>query len=190
MEIVRLEKAADRAEVDRSSLCGHLNGRAVFTGLVHLYSTTHTELVESVLAVRRDTQQSDAYEGFKEQRQRKRRYFEDQAKQTKRASMPTAGATAQRTQSQLELPTRNIFAPLRTADMEVEHTEDISDWTDGDHQQQSPSSQRGRPPPIILTSAINVIKLQKQLSGLVKDNFEFRNTRNGTRFVTKEMADF
>jgi hypothetical protein len=32
--------------------------------------------------------------------------------------------------------------------------------------------------------------LQRQLKGLLKGNFEFRNTRNGTTDVTKEMADF
>jgi hypothetical protein len=53
-----------------------------------------------------------------------------------------------------------------------------------------PNSHRGRPPPIILTSAINLIQLQKQLKGLVEGSFEFRNTRNGTRIVTKEIADF
>jgi hypothetical protein len=30
--------------------------------------------------------------------------------------------------------------------------------------------------------------LQKQLKDLVKGSFEFRNTGNGTRVVTKEMA--
>jgi hypothetical protein len=52
------------------------------------------------------------------------------------------------------------------------------------------SNRRGRPPPIILTSATNLIQLQKKLKGMVKGNFEFRNTRTGTRVVTKEMADF
>jgi hypothetical protein len=31
--------------------------------------------------------------------------------------------------------------------------------------------------------------LQKQLKELVKGNFVFRNTRNGTRIVANEMAD-
>jgi hypothetical protein len=48
----------------------------------------------------------------------------------------------------------------------------------------------GRPPPIILTAKINLIQLQKQLKKLVKGDFEFRNTRNGTRVITKSMADF
>jgi hypothetical protein len=41
-----------------------------------------------------------------------------------------------------------------------------------------------------ITSATNLIQLQKKIRGLVKGNFEFRNTRSGTRVVTKDMADF
>jgi hypothetical protein len=32
--------------------------------------------------------------------------------------------------------------------------------------------------------------LQKHIKGIVKGNFEFRNTKNGTRALTKGMADF
>jgi hypothetical protein len=35
----------------------------------------------------------------------------------------------------------------------------------------------GRPPPIIWTSAANLIQLQKQLKGVAQQSFEFRNTR-------------
>jgi hypothetical protein len=48
----------------------------------------------------------------------------------------------------------------------------------------------GRPPPIIFSSQANLIQLQKQLKNGVKGDFEFRNTRNGTRVVTKGTADF
>jgi hypothetical protein len=48
----------------------------------------------------------------------------------------------------------------------------------------------GRPPSIILTAKINLIQLQKQLKDVVKADFEFRNTRNGTRVITKGVADF
>jgi hypothetical protein len=70
----------------------------------------------------------------------------------------------------LELPTHNFFAPLGTTGKELEPTEDTSDQTDGEQQQPPPppNSQRGRLPPIILTSAINLIQLQKQLKGLVR----------------------
>jgi hypothetical protein len=33
------------------------------------------------------------------------------------------------------------------------------------------------------------MQLQKQLKGFVKGNLELRNTRSGTRIITKEMAD-
>jgi hypothetical protein len=66
--------------------------------------------------------------------------------------------------------------------------------TDGENSteehQQAPSLVAGRPHPIVLTSAANLILLQKQLKGLVKGNFLFRSTRNRTRVITKEMADY
>jgi hypothetical protein len=52
------------------------------------------------------------------------------------------------------------------------------------------SCQAGRPHPLVLTSPVNLFQLQRQLNGLLKDNFEFSNTRNRTRVVTKEFADF
>jgi hypothetical protein len=52
------------------------------------------------------------------------------------------------------------------------------------------SGKAGRPPPIILTAKINLIQLQKQLKNVVKADLVFRNTRNGTRFITKGIADF
>jgi hypothetical protein len=32
--------------------------------------------------------------------------------------------------------------------------------------------------------------LQKQLKNVVKQDFEFRTTRNGTKIITRDMADF
>jgi hypothetical protein len=51
-------------------------------------------------------------------------------------------------------------------------------------------SKAGRPPPIILTSAVNLIRLQKDLKGVAKQVCELRTTKNGTRVVTKDMVDF
>jgi hypothetical protein len=39
-------------------------------------------------------------------------------------------------------------------------------------------------------SAANLIQLQKQLKGVVRQSFEFRKTKNGTRVVTKDMVDY
>jgi hypothetical protein len=73
--------------------------------------------------------------------------------------------------------------------MESDHGNNADDSTES-QQQQAPSSQAGRPPPVVLTSQVNLIQLQRQLKGLLKGSFEFCSTRNGTRVVTKEMADF
>jgi hypothetical protein len=43
---------------------------------------------------------------------------------------------------------------------------------------------------MVVTSAVNLIQLQKQLKGVVKENFEFLSTRNGTRVITRSMTDF
>jgi hypothetical protein len=53
-----------------------------------------------------------------------------------------------------------------------------------------PTDKPCRPSPIVLTSAVNLIHLQKQLKNVVQENFEFRNTRNGTRVITRNLADF
>jgi hypothetical protein len=67
---------------------------------------------------------------------------------------------------------------------------DHEDDADATTERQVLSSQAGRLPPIILTSQVNLIQLRRQLKALLKDNFEFCNTRNRTRVVTKEMAHF
>jgi hypothetical protein len=41
-----------------------------------------------------------------------------------------------------------------------------------------------------MTSATSLIRLQSDLKEHVKGEYEFRNTRNGTRFITKEMAEY
>jgi hypothetical protein len=71
--------------------------------------------------------------------------------------------------------------------MEVEERQDATRTGAGS---QSAPSQAGRPPPIALTSATNLIKLQKKIRGFVKGNFVFRNTRSGTTVVTTDMADY
>jgi hypothetical protein len=57
-------------------------------------------------------------------------------------------------------------------------------------QHQATSSNAGRPPTIVLTFHANLRQLERQLKCSTIGNFEFRNTRNRTRVVMKEMADF
>jgi hypothetical protein len=80
--------------------------------------------------------------------------------------------------------TKNYSAPLRTQ-IEFEDSKETQTLVTS----VSSSRYHQARSPIALTGT-NLILLQKQLKGLVKGNFEFRNTRNGTRIVTKEMVDF
>jgi hypothetical protein len=73
--------------------------------------------------------------------------------------------------------------------MELNSKEVSSNFTDGE-QQLAPYSQAGRPPPIFLTSETNLSWLQNKLKSIVKANFGFQNTRDGTRAVTKVMSNF
>jgi hypothetical protein len=56
--------------------------------------------------------------------------------------------------------------------------------------QETAPAKSTRPPPIVLTSAANLIQLQRQMKGVAKQSFELRNARNGTRVLTKDIKDF
>jgi hypothetical protein len=62
--------------------------------------------------------------------------------------------------------------------------------TEESQQKEASGSRTGRPPPIVITTATNLLQLQKAGKRVVKDNFEFRSTRNGMRVITKTPADF
>jgi hypothetical protein len=143
----------------------------MLTGMRRLYAATFRQMAETTVPEARQEA-----EEFREQRRRKRVPSGDnsQALQAKKSS--TAPPQVQ---------TRNFYAPLRST-MEVEERQ-VSSAADAGEQ---PTSPAGRPPPIILTAATNLLQLQKKLAAFVKGSFEFRNTRNGTRFVTKELSDF
>jgi hypothetical protein len=42
----------------------------------------------------------------------------------------------------------------------------------------------------VLTPQVNLIQLQKRLKSVTKSDFELCSTKNGTRVLTKEMANF
>jgi hypothetical protein len=120
------------------------------------------------------SQQGD---GFKEVRNRKRHSSQEATSSPKKATLPAPST---------KVATKNFFAPLLTANMD----------TDSPAAESSPATEEavptkaGRPPPIVLTSATNLIQLQKQLKGVAKQVLEFRNTKNGTCIITKDLVDF
>jgi ribosomal protein S28E/S33 len=81
-----------------------------------------------------------------------------------------------------KVATRNFFAPLRASDMDTDSTN-----TEAKPREAATPAKPGRPPSIVLTSAVKIILLQKQLKLVVSENFEFRSTRKGTRVITRNM---
>jgi hypothetical protein len=148
----------------------------MLTDMRRLYAATFRQMAES--AVPEATQEA---EEFREQRRRKRvpSGENSQALQVKKSSSTAPQMAPPQVQ------TWNFNAPLRNR-MEVEERQGNSSKDAGDQA----TSQAGRPPSIILTAATNLLQLQKKLRAFVKGSFEFRNTRNGTRVVTKELSVF
>jgi hypothetical protein len=142
-----------------------------------LYIYSDAECTKNILKVRSQTGQTSETDGFKEVLSRKRNSTEEAARTPKKATPSEKSAKA---------ATKNFFAPIRTANMD----------TDAPATEPSPATKTVMPakadrsPTIILPSATNLIQLQKELKCVAKQAFEFRNTRNGTRVITKDMADF
>jgi hypothetical protein len=77
------------------------------------------------------------------------------------------------------------FGPLRTIDMDTD-----SASTESTPREKTTTAKTCRPPPVVLISAIKLIQLHKQLKNVVKEDFEFHNTKNGTRIITREIVNF
>jgi hypothetical protein len=171
-----------KAEAERAVLCKHLDGKALFLVIPRMYTAIHRELRDSPVT-------DEQTEEFRKQRRRKRNPSEEDSKKSK-TSQPTPGPRDPRMQPQpvvtpKAVPTKNFFAPLRGANMEME-----SCGTEENQQDEAPTVKTGKPPPIVITATTNLLQLQNIIRGVVKENFEFRNTRNGTRVLTHSLTDF
>jgi hypothetical protein len=170
------------AEENRANYCKALSGKTLLSAMYGTYSVTLTDL-KSILKVYKSTEKPAQDEDFQEVRRRKLHNTSEAAPTSKKA-VPTATSDPVTTPSK-EITTRNFFAPLRAANMDT----DSAGSEDSTSAATAPGK-TGRPPPIILTSAVNLIQLQKKLKDVVSEDFEFRNTKNGTRVITRGMADF
>jgi hypothetical protein len=190
------KRIINKSEEERAVLCKHLEEQALFLGMLRLYAATHRDLRSSIKQEKEtpsggtngDPGQSN--QEFREQKRRKRTPTGEKAENTK-TDKATPTPCDPRIQPHGEVPTKNYFVPLRTTAMEVERpvAEGSTEKPDGEPHQES-TSKSGRAPPVVLTATINLIQFQKTFKGFVSGSFEFRNTRNRTMIVTKEMADF
>jgi hypothetical protein len=81
--------------------------------------------------------------------------------------------------------TRNFFAPLRTTSRDKDPAS-----SETSPRETKTAAKTDEPSPVVPISAVNLIQLQKHLKNVVKEDFEFCNTRYGTRIITRGMLDF
>jgi hypothetical protein len=116
---------------------------------------------------------------------RHKRPISNDASQTARKSTKSVPISAAVKLTPKAVLTGRFFAPFRTTDMDMETAA-----AENTLEEQEAPSISGRPPPILMTSTTNLIRLQSDLKEHFRGEYEFQNTRNGTCIITKEMADY
>jgi hypothetical protein len=129
-------------EENWASYCKALSGKALFSALYGTYTVALQE-IKALLKVSTTTPQSakkpTQEEGFQEVRRRKRHTSNEAARTPKKILVSAAPAAANTTPK--TVPTRNFFAPLRTANMDTE----VSDAEESTQEEATPGK-TGRPP--------------------------------------------
>jgi hypothetical protein len=95
-------------------------------------------------------------DGFKELRRSKQHSTNETAPPSKKVACRAVDTPSK------EVATRNFFAPFRASDMDTD-----SSNTEAIPREAAASTKTGRTLPIIVTSAVNLILLQKQLKYVV-----------------------
>jgi Tfp pilus assembly major pilin PilA len=164
---------SQHAEDNRTSYCKALAGNPLFSALCGTYAVTLiglkamlkvTTLASQTKSPKTEGEQLAQDKGFKDVHRHKWHNTDEAAQTSKKAAVQDKTSDTLNTLP-MEDVTRNYFDPLRTADMDTDTSS-----TDAMPYEEAVPGKTGRPPPVVLTSATNLIKLQKQLKGVVKDN--------------------
>jgi hypothetical protein len=178
----------------RADFCKALDGKPLCSAVNGMYTVTLNEL-KAVLMVSAQARQSSAVnktsveltaqdDDLCEIKRRKKLISNNTSQTTKKSAKPVPTSTAVKLPPKSVL-TGNFFAPLRTTDMDMETTD-----AENTLPKQEAPRKPGRPPPIVMTSTTNRIRLQSDLKEHVKGEYVIRNTRNGTRIITKEPVEY
>jgi hypothetical protein len=105
------------------SYCKALHGKPLFSALYGIYTVTLDELKDLLKASNLAGQQTTQEGGFQEVRRWKRRATHETAGISKKSALKTETSPGLNiTPPPKEVVTRNIFAPLRAADMDTDAT--------------------------------------------------------------------
>jgi hypothetical protein len=167
----------NRVEENRVNFCKAVFGKPLFSTLYAVYAVTLNEL-KAILKVGAQEGQSGAVNETSVDSTAQ----EDDFHEVKRSK---------RHISNFKMPPKavlshNFFAPLRTADMDIETTE-----AEKTLQEQEAPRKPGRPPPIVMTSTTELIRLQSDLTRPCQRRVQvpkyaklnlYHNKRNGGLF--------
>jgi hypothetical protein len=177
------------AEENRVNFCKALNGKPLFSALYGLCTVTLNEL-KAVIKVNAQAGQSGEVkktsvessaqdDDFREVNRRKSHISNETSQTTKKSTKLVLTFAAVKLPPKAVL-TRNFFALLRSTDVDMETTGEENALPE----QEAPKKS-GKPPPIVMTSTTNRIRLQSDLKERIRGEYEFRNTRDETRAITK-----
>jgi hypothetical protein len=175
---VTWKRLVDKAENEKNFLCKHMYEKDLFTGMMRLYGVIHRELKDSLLPECAKGSEGDVPHS----KRRKRNSDCDDGSSTSETDATDKSRALPFYQQARPVATKNFSASLRAVCMEG--TEE------SDEGQYSANIDKGRPPPIFLTSEANILSLQKDLKTVVTGELFFRNTASGNRITTKNMADY
>jgi hypothetical protein len=175
---VTWKRLVDKAENEKNVLCKHLDGKALFTGMMRLYAAIHRELEDSLLPECAKGSEEDVPRS----KRRKRNGESDDGSSTGKRKATDKSRPLSVYQKSRPVAIKNFFTPLRAVPMEGAEVSDEASYSE--------NTDKGRPPPIVLTSEANLLSPQKDLKTVVTGEFFFRNTASGTRITTNNMADY
>jgi hypothetical protein len=138
----------------------------VYTEVLHDLTTVPKESAAKGETAKTTITTPPSIEEFREQRRRKPKPTDDADERAKEPTISITEVNVPQLLSKPEVPTPNLFAPLRSNEMEADHGDDTTER----QPHQKLSSKAGRPPPIVVTSQVNLIQSQRQLKGLLKGN--------------------
>jgi hypothetical protein len=141
--------------------------------MMRLYAAIHRELEDSLLPECAKVSEEDVPRS----KRRKRNSDSDDGSSTGKGEATDKPRPLTVYQKPRPVALKNIFAPLRAVPMECAEASDKRPSSD--------NTDKGRQPPIVLTSDTNLLSLQKDLKTVVTGEF-FRNTASGTQITTKK----
>jgi hypothetical protein len=182
-----------RDEASRARLCGTLEGETLFSALYGIYMLAFMVL-KAILKKGMEKKDKKGKEkalttpkheeGFMEPEWKRRSFIGDRPDSAKKQGTNDHKEARLTPAPQAVKSKRNFFAPLR--DLKLDEAPEAG----GDEEESENSQRTGRDriSPIIITTQINLLKIQEEIKAIAKGSFELRNIKNGTRVISREVA--